>query len=274
MARFWVSAALAALIGSAVPAAAQTSIAQIDRLRLEWADLDANDPWAPRGGQHWGKPPWQEDWIHFTPGCHGPDPACEDESLLNGGAMVKADESEGYVLRREGRFNGDGTVDMRLRADGNSRASFDLALERTNANSSPSQLEVAPRSSVTVTGDSFFDLAQGVNAVIKMLFTVDYKMDPDPDAPGWDETLAVFDGSRSAVFIFAPEENPSVTFTNYTTDTHWLTLGVGVNMYGSHRPPIPEPGSYVLMLAGLAVLAAAGTRKPTGAMALLNRPRN
>ncbi|MCM5680963.1 PEP-CTERM sorting domain-containing protein [Schlegelella sp. S2-27] len=261
MFRFFVSAAFAALLGSVVPAAAQTSIAQLDRLRLEWADLDANDPWTPRGAQHWGKSPWPEDWIHFTPGCSGHDLGCEGESLLNGGGMVRTDEREDYVLRREGRFNPDGTVDMRLRTDGNSRAPFDLALERTNANHSPSQLEVAPRSSVTVTGDSFFDLAQGVSAVIRMVFTVDYKMDPDPNAPGWDETLAVFDGSRSAVFLFAPEEKPSVTFTNYTTDTHWLTLGVGINMYGSHRPPIPEPGSYVLMLAGLAVLAAVSTEK-------------
>ena len=52
-----------------------------------------------------------------------------------------------------------------------------------------------------------------------------------------------------------------MTFTNDTTDTHWLTLDVFITMNGSHRPPIPEPGSYVLMLAGLAVLAAAGTRK-------------
>lgn len=126
MVRFLVSAALAALIGSAVPAVAQTSIAQLDRLRLEWADLDANDPWTPRGGQHWGKPPWQEDWIHFTLPCRGREFGCEGESLSDRGAMVRTDERDGYVLRREGRFNGDGTVDMGLRADGNSRALFDL----------------------------------------------------------------------------------------------------------------------------------------------------
>lgn len=233
MKKILITAVLAA--ASALPATAALLEARVDNMRLSWRDLADNDPWRPI--ETWG-----EVQVYNVP----------DERWYPPGTNLNG---ESFYWRHE-------TPHPSPPLLGNGVATIGTHSAYS------SQIPIAPMTEITLAAD-FSGTAEGYDpaqwraaATGGLEMFLNYK--PSGNSyPGHPDGLGGWEaGGQDRFMEYLPFEvragtaskTLSLTYTNDSTAYQWLSVGLNAGGFAYPVSPVPEPETYALMLAGLAVL--------------------